>query len=130
MKYVQEKGLFGLSVLTLHKPFSLDVGVVVDDLHGLYLGVSETMLDLWFSKQYKGKAFYIGDKVYTCLYMYSPACHYTYKLESITAYLCYICLQQIDECDRRLLSIRVPDIVSRLPKTLSDHSRWKGSYDN
>lgn len=58
-------GLFGPTVLTLHEPFSLDTGVVIDDLHGLYLGVSDTFLDFWFSKKFKDHDFYIGGQVRT-----------------------------------------------------------------
>ena len=31
-------------------------------------------------------------------------------------------------CDSRLLSIQVPDILSRLPKSLEDIGHWKGMY--
>lgn len=33
---------------------------------------------------------------------------------------------QIDLCDKRLLSIKVPDFISRPPKSLSKASQWKG----
>ena len=36
---------------------------MIDDLHGLYLGITLTLLKLWFNRVHKGKAFYIGDKV-------------------------------------------------------------------
>lgn len=55
--------MVGPSVLGLHRPFSLVTGVVVDDLHGLYLGVTKTLLGLWFNNKYKQKDFYIGNQV-------------------------------------------------------------------
>ena len=36
---------------------------MIDDLHGLYLGITLTLLNLWFNRVHKGKAFFIGDKV-------------------------------------------------------------------
>lgn len=35
---------------------------------------------------------------------------------------------QIQQCDARLLSINVPDTISRQPKTLEDFKHWKGLY--
>ena len=63
-----QRGVFGPSVLSLHRHFSLPSGVVVDDLHSIYLGVVLQMLRLWFDRGNRGKPFYIGDKVHmlTC----------------------------------------------------------------
>jgi hypothetical protein len=33
----------------------------------------------------------------------------------------------MDLCDRRLLSVKVPDRISRTPRSLSDFKRWKGT---
>ena len=33
----------------------------------------------------------------------------------------------MDLCERRLLNIKVPDRISRIPKSLSEYKRWKGS---
>lgn len=38
----------GPSVLALHSYFNLVSGVVSDDLHGIYLGVTLRLLHLWF----------------------------------------------------------------------------------
>lgn len=56
-------GILGPTVLSLHPPFDLCAGVVIDDLHGLYLGVTLRLLNLWFDKRNKREDFYIGDKV-------------------------------------------------------------------
>ena len=61
--------MIGPTVLALHPRFSLVSGVVVDDLHALYLGVTRTLLSLWFDSKSKGKPFYIGDQVHLCLYI-------------------------------------------------------------
>ena len=55
----------GPSVLALHPCFNLVEGVVIDDLHGVFLGVTLTMLDLWFNKKNRGNPYFIGacDKV-------------------------------------------------------------------
>lgn len=37
---------------------------------------------------------------------------------------------QLKECDERLLSIRVPDVISRAPKSINDVSKWKGMLIN
>ena len=60
-------GVKGPCVLALHPCFDLVQGVVIDDLHGIFLGVTLTMLNLWFSKGSRGKAYFIGDKVRKCL---------------------------------------------------------------
>ena len=50
-------------VMALHPCFDLVQGVVIDDLHGLVLGVTLTMLNLWFCKGSRGRAYFIGNKV-------------------------------------------------------------------
>jgi len=54
--------LFLLSNITA----SLIPGYVIDYLHGALLGVTKTLLMLWFSpsKHNKGKDFFIGDQVF------------------------------------------------------------------
>ena len=53
----------GPTVLALRPLFDVVKGVVIDDLHGIFLGVTLTLLHLWFDKANKGKAYYIGNKV-------------------------------------------------------------------
>jgi len=36
-------------------------------------------------------------------------------------------LLQIAALDKRLTSIRVPDVISRKPRTLEDRAHWKGN---
>ena len=60
---IQVRGIKGPSVLSLHSPFQLPWGVIVDDLHCLYLGVASRLIELWFDKKYKSKDHYIGQKV-------------------------------------------------------------------
>ena len=44
--YFQVMGVFGVSILCLHKPFDLINGFVIDDLYCLFLGVTKTLLSL------------------------------------------------------------------------------------
>ena len=59
----------GLSALFRHPPFDVSKGVVIDVLHGLYLGVVLSLLSLWFDKVNRNMPFYIGDKV--CTYVHT-----------------------------------------------------------
>ena len=43
------KGVQGLSIVTLHKPFNPAKGLVVDSMHNIYLGVVITLFQLRFS---------------------------------------------------------------------------------
>ena len=60
---IQEMGVKRPCVLSLHRFFKINTGVVVDDLHGLYLGVAKTFLKLWFDKSTRTQQFYIGNDV-------------------------------------------------------------------
>ena len=51
------------SVFTPHFSFQGGGGVIVDDLHCLYLGVASHLIELWFDKKYRDKDHYIGQKV-------------------------------------------------------------------
>ena len=113
----QVKGVKGPCVLALHQPFDLARGCVVDDLHCLYLGVTLQLLHFWFEKKHRTKSFYIGNKVCTC----------TISFEDIVPLCAYI-TTQVGQCDARLLNIKVPDVISRVPKSLSDLQHWKGLH--
>ena len=62
----------GPTVLALHPCFDLVSGVVIDDLHGIYLGVTQSLIRLWFDKINRGKPFFIGDQV--CIWQVSGVC--------------------------------------------------------
>lgn len=59
----QSKGVKGISVLALHKPFDICRGVVIDSLHCVYLGVALKLLKLWFDKDTRMEDFSIRTKV-------------------------------------------------------------------
>ena len=61
--YYQVSGVKGPTVLALHPFFDLVRGVVVDDLHGVFLGVTLALLRLWFDKARKAEPYFIGNKV-------------------------------------------------------------------
>lgn len=54
-------------MLSLHNPFDLVKGTVVDALHCLFVGVASRLVSLWFDKS-RGKDFYIGNKVLVDLF--------------------------------------------------------------
>ncbi len=60
---MQVCGVKGTTVLGLHPFLDLVKGVVVDDLHGVFLGVTLTLLRLWFDKGERDKPYFIGNKV-------------------------------------------------------------------
>lgn len=51
-------------MLALHPPFDIVWGIVIDDLHGVFLGVALTLL-LWLNKSHRGKPLEIRYNVYT-----------------------------------------------------------------
>ena len=56
-------GIKGPTILALHPCFDRVGGVVIDDLHGTYLGVTLTFLCLWFDKTIQGKPYVIENQV-------------------------------------------------------------------
>ncbi len=62
---MQVCGVKGPTILGLHPFLDVVKGVVIDDLHGIYLGVTLSMLHLWFDKANKEKLFFLGNKVVT-----------------------------------------------------------------
>lgn len=66
----------GPTVLALHPSFDVVWGVVIDDLHGVFLGVTLTLLHLWFDKTKKRKPFSIFQKVYVSAFnvLWSSTC--------------------------------------------------------
>ena len=53
--FEQVNGVKGPTVLALLHTFNLVWGVVIDDLHGVFLGVTLALLNLWFDKANKTK---------------------------------------------------------------------------
>ena len=37
-------------------------------------------------------------------------------------------IDKVKICDQKLLHVKVPDMISRVPKTLEDLSHWKGMH--
>ena len=108
-------GIKGASVLFLHSPFNIVKGVAIDSLHTLFLGVVKDLLRHWFDKSRKSSNTSIYSKVTTILIF-------------LWASLLFGALLQLKICDSRLLNIKVPDRISRAPKTLEDYSHWKGKW--
>ena len=68
----QVKGIKGASPLIKLKYIDLPKTFVIDWMHSVLLGVVKTILAMWFDSAYKGRNFYIGDKVcYICFCLYS-----------------------------------------------------------
>lgn len=53
---MQVLGIKGASILMAHKPFKVPVGVTVDVMHCVFLGVVVNLLKLWFGVAYRGEA--------------------------------------------------------------------------
>ena len=64
----QVNGIFGPSIFCLHRPLDIVKGVVIDDLHCMFLGVTRHLINLWFDKKWSRQDFYVGNKV--CCLMY------------------------------------------------------------
>lgn len=57
------KGIKGVPILSLHPPFNLVKGMVVDDLHCVDLGVVKALCTHWFSADKRGQPYNIYEKV-------------------------------------------------------------------
>lgn len=75
LSYEQVCGVKGPSVLALHPTFNLVWGIVIDDLHGIFLGVTLTLLHLWLDKTNKTKPFFIGNKVHIHIHVFFISVH-------------------------------------------------------
>ena len=53
-------------MLMLHPPFAVPNAMVVDVLHFLFLGIVLMLLNYWFGKQHKNKAYSLYSKVSMC----------------------------------------------------------------
>ena len=87
--------------------------MVIDHLHCLFLGVTLALMKFWFNKKHSKNSYNIRQKVTTIFYINNP------------------CILSLDSfCDKRLLAIRVPDFISRPPRSISESEHWKGIYSN
>ena len=50
-------------MLALHPLLDIVLGIVVDDLNGVFLGVTLSLLHLWLDKKHKGKSHFVGKDV-------------------------------------------------------------------
>ena len=91
------RGVKGPSCLFNLPEFNLIEGYVPDYMHCVCLGVTKMLLDMWTSTKNHAEQFYIGRR------------------------------DQLANINSRLLSIRPPREVSRLPRTVKVKSDWKAS---
>ena len=106
--FIQVVGIKGVSVLSLHPPFDICAGVVVDMMHCVFLGViGKNLMKFWFGSAHHAKPFSLRRKVWwVCFVLHNYA---------LTAVYNSRCL-----CDERLLKILVPHDFSRAPRSLHD----------
>ena len=62
---MQVNGIKGASILSAHKSFKLPVGVVIDAMHCIFLGIVTNLMALWFGVGHRGKPYSIRNKVHT-----------------------------------------------------------------
>ena len=53
-------------------------------------------------------------------------CQFPVQIYSPQTKLFYFCLK-ITLLNKRLLSVKVPDIITHCPRSLADHGTWKGN---
>lgn len=76
--------------------FSIPLGVSIDYMHGVCLGVVKTLVSLWFDSSNTGKKWYCGELVH--------------------------------QVDSRLLSIKPPSAITRVPRSIDSHRKhWKAA---
>ena len=63
LMFSQVKGVYGPSVMCVHKPLNLVQGFVIDMLHCMFLGVSLQFIRLWFDGSNQGNPWYTGEKI-------------------------------------------------------------------
>ena len=62
-------GIKGIPILALHQPFDLMLGMVIDILHSIGVGVVKALLSSWFSPTKKHEPFSIHSKVVSVGYL-------------------------------------------------------------
>ena len=103
-----------------HPVFNMPKGIVIDVLHALFLGVVLLLAKYWFSPKHSRMPFSIRKKVRIGISM---------SFEKIV--FCIILFNanvrtQVLLCDKRLLALKIPDFISRRPKSLLEVTHWKG----
>lgn len=131
---IQVNGIKGASVFLLFKPFDLVKGFVVDWMHSVCLGVSKSLMNLWLNTENRGSEFFLGSKVHVQLTFvkmtWKKIIHialisfFKYILQRKFVY--FLVMSQIAVLNKRLLCIKVPDVITRCPRSLADHGTWKG----
>lgn len=59
----RSKGFKGMSGLANLEGFNLVLGIVPEYMHGVLLGVTKTLLNLWFSPSHSSKVYFIGKHI-------------------------------------------------------------------
>lgn len=96
-KLFQVNGFRSPSLLFGLPGFSIPLGVSIDYMHGVCLGVVKTLVSLWFDSSNTGKKWYCGELVH--------------------------------QVDSRLLSIKPPSAITRVPRSIDSHRKhWKGKF--
>ena len=108
-------GIKGIPILSLLPYFDLVYGIVLDDLHCIDLGVVKALLLLWFDKSHRNEPYSLYSQVRKLCYTYFK----------INIYIPSYCKMQT--CNKRLLSISVPNTISRSPTSLENVACWKGT---
>lgn len=97
MTILQVNGFRSLGPLFGLPGFSIPLGVSIDYMHGVCLGVVKTLVGLWFDSSNSSKKWYCGHLVH--------------------------------QVDSRLLSIKPPSAITRVPRSINSHRKhWKGKF--
>ena len=67
---LQVNGVKGCCVLSLHKPFNLVKGIVIDSMHTVFLRVVLSLTVLWFGNKTRNEDYSIRKMVYLCIPTY------------------------------------------------------------
>ena len=92
---VDKKSIFGIkgpSFLMTLKSYDYIHSFGIDYMHGVLLGVTKTLLKLWFTSSHKGSAFSVADNVHTVdtfLHSIKPPHNITRRPRSLSEHLSY-----------------------------------------
>ena len=104
-------GIKGIPILSLLPYCNLAYGIVIDMLHCIFLGVVKALRHLWFDKSHRNEHYSLYSEVWKCsLYMECIITHaFTFRR-----------YHKMQTCNKSLLSISVPNTISRPPSPLED----------